>query len=606
MKKIYASFAAICFFAASAFAQNFTASPNAPIYDNDRTWVSVPVSGLPTSMDPTYGLCSITVNIVHTYDGDLDLILISPANDSIMMTNNIGGGGDNFTSTVFTMSASTPVQLGSAPFTGNFLPEYSINNFNDGQNPNGNWYFCVKDDAPNDTGYVANITLNFCASPPLDPPNFTGPCAINNGSGCQCPDGSQDCDLLPDMLASGDIITNEHTEYGGFMTLSNATPNVGWGPMEIHGSNSCWCDTVPVNCTTSVCPSGNPPTQKLLQRIYHKNGPNITWYDTLTPGEMSYHPSHGHIHVNNWAEFTLRTQDQLDPNPTHWPIIGAGSKISFCLINLGDCTNDLGYCRDTLGNILTMDSVPNAPFGLVSGCGVDQGIYTGMLDIYDQSLPGMFIDLTNVCNGNYFIVSITDPDNNFLETNDNNNWAAVPITLTMQSNPITSGFNVTSISGLTATFSNNNTDVTSFEWDFGDGNTDTLNNPAMHTYSTFGSYTVTLTQTNPCGTYDTSFVILVSGMQETGNFAAQLLKASPNPANGNTTINYVMPENGGMSLEVFDLLGNRVAIVEQGSALQGMHTIDFNFDALGLATGTYIFRLSTPSHYSTLRVVNSK
>jgi hypothetical protein len=176
----------------------------------------------------------------------------------------------------------------------------------------------------------------------------------------------------------------------------------------------------------------------------------------------------------------------------------------------------------------------------------------------------------------------------------------------MQSNPITTGFNITSISGLTATFSNNNTDVDSFTWDFGDGNTDTINNPAMHTYSTFGTYTVTLTQTNPCGTYDTSFVIIVNGMQEMGNFAAQLLKAAPNPANGNTTINYVMPENGEMNLEVFDLLGNRVAVIAKGSALPGMHTIDFDFDALGLSTGTYIFRLTTPSHYSTLRVVNSK
>lgn len=605
MKKIYAAIAFLLS-ATALFAQNFSVSTNTHIPDNARVCVSIPVSGLPLAADTNYGLCSVTVDIVHTYDGDLDLILISPANDSIFLTNNIGGGGDNFTATVFTMSAATAIQLGTAPFTGNFLPEYSLNNFNDGQDPNGTWYLCVSDDAPNDTGHVAGVTLNFCANPPHDPSSFSGPCAINNGAGCQCPDGTQDCDLLPDMLASGDIITNQHTEYPGFMTLSNATPNVGWGPMEIHGSNSCWCDTVSVPCSTPLCPNGNPPTQKLLQRIYHKNGPNITYYDTLTPGDMSYHPSHGHIHVNNWAEFTLRTQDTSDSNPTHWPILGAGSKVSFCLINLGDCTNDYGYCRDTAGNVLTMDSVPNAPFGLVSGCGVDQGIYTGMLDIYDQSLPGMFIDLSEVCNGNYFIVSITDPDNNFLETNDNNNWAAVPITLTLQSNPITTGFNIVSISGLTATFSNNNTDVDFFTWDFGDGNTDTTNNPAVHTYSTFGTYTVTLTQTNPCGTYDTSFVVLINGMQETGNFAAQLLKAAPNPANGSTTISYLMPENGEMKLEVFDLLGNRVTVLESGTAQKGTHTTGLDFDALGMPVGTYILRLSTPSHYSTLRVVNAK
>ncbi|HTL83175.1 MAG TPA: PKD domain-containing protein, partial [Bacteroidia bacterium] len=533
MKKLYAIIVA---FALTTFAtaQTFTYTGPLVINDNTRNYGNFSVTGLPAVMDTTFGLCSVTVNLVHTYDGDLDIWVISPNNDSIQLSNNEGGSGDNFTNTIFTMSATTALSAGVPPFTGNFLPEFSINNLNNGTDPNGTWRFCVADEAPQDTGHVISIELNFCANPPADPASFGGPCAFNNGSGCHCPDGSQDCDLLPDMIASGDIITQEHTEYGGFMTLSNATPNIGWGPMEIHGSNSCWCDTVSVPCSTTLCPNGNPPTQQLTQRIYHKSGNVITYHDTLTPGTMSYHPSHGHIHVNNWAEFTLRTPT-TDPNATHWPILARGSKISFCLINLGDCTNDSGYCRDSLGNPITMAQIPNAPFGLVSGCGVDQGIYTGMLDIYNQNLAGMFIDLTQVCNGDYYIVSVTDPDGNFIEQNDSNNWVAVPIHLTMQANPITTGFNVTSVSGSTATFSNNNTDLTSFMWIFGDGHTDTLNNPAMHTYQTPGTYTVTLIQTNPCGTYSSSQTITITGMDEAGNFAGDLLSAAPNPAAGTTT-----------------------------------------------------------------------
>jgi len=41
-------------------------------------------------------------------------------------------------------------------------------------------------------------------------------------------------------------------------------------------------------------------------------------------------------------------------------------------------------------------------------------------------------------------------------------------------------------------------DPTSWLWDFGDGNTSTLQNP-VHTYDTAGSYTVTMTATNECG-----------------------------------------------------------------------------------------------------------
>jgi PKD repeat protein/subtilisin-like proprotein convertase family protein len=605
MKKFYAALAGVSC-SVFAFAQSFTTNTNAAINDNMRTPVQVSVTGLPAVADSSFGLCSVTVNLVHTYDGDLDLILISPSNDSITLSNNMGGGGDNYTNTVFIMSASTAIQNGVAPFTGNFLPEMSLNHFNNGSDPNGAWTFVAADDAPQDTGHIVSITLNFCSNPPLDPPSFAGPCAINNGLGCMCPDSSSDCDLLPDMLASADIIAAQHTETPGLITLSNATPNVGWGPMEIHGSSSCWCDTVQVNCSTTTCPDGNPPTQKLIQRIYHKSGANITYHDTLTHGTMSYHPSHGHIHVNNWAVFTLRTQDPNDPNPTHWPIVAQGAKISFCLINLGDCTNDYGYCRDTSGAVITMADVPNSPFGLVSGCGTDQGIYTGMLDIYSQSLPGMSMDLSNVCNGNYWIVSITDPDNNFLEQNDSNNWAATPITLTQQHMPITSGFNITSVSGASVTFSNNNSDYTSFEWDFGDGNTDTTSNPVIHTYANPGTYTVTLTQTNPCGTATSTQVVTITGLEEQGDFASQLLQAYPNPSNATTTISYILPESGEMKLEAFDLLGNKVAVLAQGNSAQGTHTAEMNFDALGLSGGTYILRLTTSGHYSTLRVVNSK
>jgi PKD repeat protein len=59
------------------------------------------------------------------------------------------------------------------------------------------------------------------------------------------------------------------------------------------------------------------------------------------------------------------------------------------------------------------------------------------------------------------------------------------------------------------TFDNTSSGVISGEttwlWDFGDGTTDTVRNPAPHTYvlpvgETEHSYTVTLTMTTPAGT----------------------------------------------------------------------------------------------------------
>jgi len=59
------------------------------------------------------------------------------------------------------------------------------------------------------------------------------------------------------------------------------------------------------------------------------------------------------------------------------------------------------------------------------------------------------------------------------------------------------GFEVTT-DNLTATFISTSTGVTSYSWDFGDGQTSNLPNPE-HTYAAGGAYTVTLIASSPCG-----------------------------------------------------------------------------------------------------------
>ncbi len=61
--------------------------------------------------------------------------------------------------------------------------------------------------------------------------------------------------------------------------------------------------------------------------------------------------------------------------------------------------------------------------------------------------------------------------------------------------------------------------ITSWQWDFGDGATSTLQNP-VHTYSVFGTYTVTLTATSVNGCVKTAIFILHAGTPPSGNFGA--------------------------------------------------------------------------------------
>jgi PKD repeat protein len=61
---------------------------------------------------------------------------------------------------------------------------------------------------------------------------------------------------------------------------------------------------------------------------------------------------------------------------------------------------------------------------------------------------------------------------------------------------------------LEVTFTNTSTNATSYLWDFGDSQTSTEENP-VHTYANDGTYTVTLTATNECGSVTTTQEVTV-------------------------------------------------------------------------------------------------
>ncbi len=67
----------------------------------------------------------------------------------------------------------------------------------------------------------------------------------------------------------------------------------------------------------------------------------------------------------------------------------------------------------------------------------------------------------------------------------------------------------------------------------------------------------------------------------------------PNPFNPSTNISFGLPQNGEVSLKIYDMLGREVATLFDGFKKQGYHTIDF--DASALASGIYIYRLITDS-----------
>jgi len=63
----------------------------------------------------------------------------------------------------------------------------------------------------------------------------------------------------------------------------------------------------------------------------------------------------------------------------------------------------------------------------------------------------------------------------------------------------------------------------------------------------------------------------------------------PNPFNPTTVINYHLPASMDVTLQVFDMTGRRVAILQQGTMPAGSHTV--NSDATNLSSGVYMYSL---------------
>lgn len=75
----------------------------------------------------------------------------------------------------------------------------------------------------------------------------------------------------------------------------------------------------------------------------------------------------------------------------------------------------------------------------------------------------------------------------------------------------------------------------------------------------------------------------------------------PNPFNPSTTISFTLPRPGDVRLEVFDLLGKRVRVLERGFKPIGEHEV--TFDATGLPSGVYFYTLTAGDFAQTRKMV---
>jgi len=551
----------------------------------------------PATLDTIFGLEKLCLNIIHPDPKELDIFLLAPDESSVEISTD-NGNGEDMIATCFSMTSVIPVTAVTNFNDIEAIPEANLGELNNGQLSVGLWQLCITDDTEGNIGELVSWELHLGDNPPPPEAATISPvCNTNTTIGCACPDGGNNCFLLPDIIIADRIMKEQFTEFPGKLTVTTATSNIGYGPLEFRGTGEWFCDGEPATAG-EYCPNYEYPEQLVIQRIYRKFPDENSGFVDRDAGTMRYHAQegHDHPHIDNWAFNTLRIRG-IDPDPTNWPIVGEGTKVSFCAENSIPCFDYNFFCEyDSV--VLDINEMPNARMGQVYECNATvQGVSVGYSDIYGQTLEGQEVFFSpNTCNGKYYLVSEFDPDSIFQELNETNNVAFVEIELKKQSEDCCSvdfSQQQLNMNGSFMQFVDRSMPIPNkWFWEFGDGKVSTEQFP-IHEYEQPGMYSVTLSTENhlDCTSFKTMEVMVDSvivGIKD--NLLEQFQYQStivPNPTKETAIFSYKIQKTGFIQVDVLEASGRLVRNLQpMHKQVSGNHQLLIN----NLDKGIYLIK----------------
>lgn len=150
---------------------------------------------------------------------------------------------------------------------------------------------------------------------------------------------------------------------------------------------------------------GNPQVEGGMRQRVNTNG---TWEDAGAPTvRFEVDDGHNHFHLIEVVEYVLWNELQGLQTAT-------GSKIGFCLVDSEqvDVGFDQNYSEE--GNNFCEEDNPAATE-------LHMGISPGWRDVYDATTTLQWVDVSTVAPGRYWIGAITDPNNEIVESDEENN-----------------------------------------------------------------------------------------------------------------------------------------------------------------------------------------
>ena len=149
-------------------------------------------------------------------------------------------------------------------------------------------------------------------------------------------------------------------------------------------------------------------------------------------------------------------------------------------------------------------------------------------------------------------------------------------------------------------FTDLSTDATSWSWDFGDGNTSSIQDPT-NVYSTDGTYTVTLIAYGPCGSDTTTMDVTVNSVGLDESVLDQNINVYPNPTNGQFTLelNSIIGDN--VTVQIVDIRGS--VLYSKSGELQNSYKLNLENQ---LMNGLYFINITVDEITVSKRMVIRK
>jgi len=174
----------------------------------------------------------------------------------------------------------------------------------------------------------------------------------------------------------------------------------------------------------------------------------------------------------------------------------------------------------------------------------------------------------------------------------------VPVTAVVSSGLPDASFTINGPDNI-VTFTNTSAGACSYEWDFGDGQHSVETSPT-NTYTTNGTYIITLTATNSCGedSYSDTVDIYSVGINE--NSSVQNLTISPNPANESIVVSWNSPSENSGVIEISDSYGQQL-MYKSVAVRRGVNYE--MIDLSGFAQGVYLVKMVSGNQKSIVKLV---